>query len=57
MNFYCIKCLVFRRNRDIKIKCKTDGKNNLYCCSMDCGFKKFETIDEEDLSYLLKALI
>ena len=55
MNFYRIKCLVFRRNRDIKIKCKIDGKNNLYCCSMDCGFKKFETIDEEDLSYLLKA--
>ena len=39
------------RKRNIKLKCKLDGKINLYS---GCGFKKFDTIDEEELSYLLK---
>ena len=45
------------KNNSIKIKQKIDGKTNLYFCCFDCGFKKFETIDEEELSDLLKVLI
>ena len=45
------------KSRNIKIKRKIDGKINLYFCCIDSGFKKFETIDEEKLSYSLKGLI
>ena len=45
------------KSRNIKIKRQIDGKINLYFCCIDSGFKKFETIDEEKLSYSLKGLI
>ena len=57
MILYCIKCLMLTKSRNIKIKRKIDGKINLYFCCIDSGFKKFETIDEEKLSYSLKGLI
>ena len=50
MNLYCIKCLMFIKNRNIKIKREIDG--NIYSRCTDCGFKNLETIDEEELSYL-----
>ena len=57
MNFYCVKCSVFTKNRNIKVKSKIDCVINLYSRCIDCGFKMFGTIDEEDLSYLLKGLM
>ena len=30
---------------------------NLFSRCTDCGFKKFATIDEEELSHLLESLI
>ena len=39
----------------IKIKSEIDGKNNFYSRCIDCAFKKFETIDKEELSDLLKV--
>ena len=32
---------MFARNRNIKIKCKLDGKINLLPHCIDCGFKNF----------------
>ena len=55
MNFYCIKCSKFTKNNNIKIKREIDGKNNYYSRCIDCGFKKFETIKENELSDLLKV--
>ena len=58
MNFYCIKCLMFTKDRNTKIIRKLDEKiNNLYSCCIDCGLKNFETIHEKGLSYLLERLI
>ena len=57
MSLYCVKCLIFTKNRNVKIKCKIDVKNNLYCRCIDCGSKNLETTDEEELCYLLKGLI
>ena len=39
-------------SRNIKIKLEIDGKINLYSPCIDSGFKKFQTIDEAELSYL-----
>ena len=55
MNLYCIKCLQFTKNNDIKMKGKIGGKINLYYYCIDCGFKNFETIDEKEISNLLKC--
>ena len=52
MNLYSIKCLMFTRNRNIKIKREIDGKDNFYSHCIDCGFKKCKTIDEKELSDL-----
>ena len=57
MNLYCIKCLMIKKNKNIKIKHKTVEKINLHSRCIGCGFKKFETIDEEELSYLLEGPI
>ena len=57
MNLYCIKFSMFAKNRNIKIKREIDGKSNLHSRCIDFGFKKFENIDEKELSYLLKVLI
>ena len=44
---------MFAKNKNIETKQETDGKINLYSPCIDCGFKKFETIDEEELNYIL----
>ena len=41
-----VQCLMWNR-----------WKNWSFICPIDCGFKKFENIDEEVLSYLLEDLI
>ena len=43
---------VYERRR----KQEKNTKINLYSYCIDCGLKKFETIDEEELSNLLKSL-
>ena len=48
MNLCCIKCLMFTKNRNIKIKRKIHGEINLYCHCSGCNFKMFVTIDEEE---------
>ena len=37
------------------MKRKINGKIHFYSCCIDCGFKKFETIDKEELNDLLKV--
>lgn len=39
----------------IKIKHEIDGKINFYSRCIYCGFKKLETIEEEELINLLKV--
>ena len=53
MNLYGIKCLMFTKNKNTKIKLKIDGERLL----INRGFRKLKTIDEEELSYLLESLI
>lgn len=55
MNLYSIKCLKFKNKKYFKRKCETDGKINLYYHCIECSFKKFEIIDKEELSGLLKV--
>ena len=43
------------KNNNIKMKREIDGKINLYYWCYDCGFKKFETIDKEEVNDLLKV--
>ena len=57
MNLYCIKCLIFTKNNNIKVKHEIDRKINIYFCCNDYSFQKFATIDKEGLSDLLKGLI
>lgn len=57
MNICCIKCPMFTENRNVKINREIDSKVSLYLCLIDCGFKTFETINEEELNYLFKGLI
>ena len=40
-----------------KIEPEVDGKISLCSSCIGCSFKKFETVGEEKLSYLLKSLI
>ena len=49
MNIYSIKYLIFTKNKNIKIKRKIDQKINSYFCCIDCGLKKFETVNEKKL--------
>ena len=46
-----------KQNKDnnIKTNYKIDEKNNLYSCCIDCGFGKFETDDQKELSDLWKV--
>ena len=48
---------MFTKNNKIKIECEKDGKCNLCSRCIDCGFKRFATIDKKELSDLLKYLI
>ena len=57
MNLYRVKCLMFTKSYNTKVKRKIDGKMNLYFHCNDCGFKNFVTIDKKELSDLLKDLI
>ena len=45
----------FYKNNYFKIKQETDGNVNLSSHCIECGFKKFETIDKEELRDLLKV--
>ena len=56
MKLYGSKCLKFTNGDVTKIKQEKNTKINLYSYCIDCGLKKFETIDEEELSNLLKSL-
>ena len=71
MDIYCIKMLQVypppqkkkkkknktkqNKNNNIKTNYKIDEKNNLYSCCIDCGFGKFETDDQKELSDLWKV--
>ena len=55
MNIYSIKYLIFTKNKNIKIKRKIDQKINSYFCCIDCGLKKFETVNEKKITYVLKV--
>ena len=57
MKLYCIKYSMFAKNKNTKTELEIDVKIKLYFRCIDSGFKKFETIDEEELSYLLIVLI
>ena len=48
---------MFTQNNNSKLKREIDRKTNLYSHFIDCGFKKFVTIDKEELSELLIDLI
>ena len=52
--FCCIKFLVFKRNNNIKLYREIDRKINLYSRCIGCDFKMFKTINEEEISILLK---
>ena len=54
MNLYCIKGSNSKKNINVKIKQKIDGKFVLNFCSIDFGCKKYETINKNKLSNLLK---
>ena len=45
---------MFTKNNNIKIKRLINGKINIYSCCNDCSFKMFSTINEEEISDLLK---
>lgn len=55
MILHCIKCSIFKKYRNIEIKHEIDGKINFYSRCIYCGFKKLETIEEEELINLLKV--
>ena len=56
LNLDCIKCLKFISRNDINIKRKIEVKTNLYPNCINCGFKKIETTDKEEIKNLLKNL-
>ena len=56
MNLCSIKCSEVYKQQLNENKTWNWWKINLYCYFADCGFKKFETIDKEELSDLLKSL-
>ena len=51
-----MKCSKFTNNNIIKIKHEIDGTINNYSHCIECAFKKFESIDKEELRDLLKSL-
>ena len=53
MNFYCIKSSKFTENGNMKIKLEIGEKISLYTRCINCGFKKFETIEEKELKFKL----
>ena len=64
MNLYCLECQSLQKSKmwkekyiDGKINCCCYCCYNCYCCCVHCSFKKFETVDKEELSALLKVLI
>ena len=57
MNIYCINGLMFTKNKNNNVKLEIDRKIDLHSCCINCVFKTFENIDEEELSYLLESLI
>ena len=57
MNLYCIKCLMFTKNSNIKIQREINRQSNIYCHCNNCGFKKLATTDKEKISGLSKSII
>ena len=56
MILYCIEYSKFTSNNsNIKIKREVNRESNLYFSCLHCGFKKFETIDREELLDLRKT--
>ena len=47
---------MFTNNNNIKLKHEIEGKTNLYSRFYDCSCKKSATIDEEEISALLKKV-
>ena len=45
MNLYYIKCLMFTKSKNIKVKREIEKKINLYSRCIDFRFKNFQTID------------
>ena len=56
MNHYCNKCLIFTKSNNIQLKRKRDGKFNHYYRYSGSCFKRFATIDEEEIRNLLNNL-
>ena len=50
MSLYFTEFLKFTKNNNIETKRRMDGKINLYLYFINCGFKKLETTDEEELA-------
>ena len=50
MNLYFIKCLMFTKNNNIKTKRRINRKINLCSYFFGYGFKKFASINEEEIS-------
>ena len=54
MNLYYMKCLIFIKNKNIKLKREIDGKINLYSGCVGSDFKKFAISNEKEISDLLR---
>ena len=54
MNLYIIKFLMFKKYKNLKIKCKTDEKANFCSHPINYSIKKIKAIDIKELIYLLK---
>ena len=48
MNFFCIKCLMFTKDNNIKLKLKIDEKISPYSRFNEPSFQKFATIDKKE---------
>ena len=56
MNHFCNEYLIFRKSINIQLKRKRDGKFNHYYRYSGSCFKRFATIDEEEIRNLLNNL-
>ena len=54
-SIYKIKWAVFTKNSNIKVKYEIHEENDFYSLCIDCGFKKIQITDKEELSDLFKV--
>ena len=54
MDLFCIKCSKFIYNNNVEIKHEIHKKIKLYSYCIDSSFKKIETNDRDQISYLIK---